>query len=308
MSHSLIASGENNSQIKELRIPECRGVWPYAPTFFYKSISFTVLNSNHHPVKNAVVRVNEKIIPFDQQQIRYFLRDSIPANFSVTVTCDGYDKLRYSKSELSCSSSPLKCVLFLIKPGEKYFYHDFFKRPYPPHPDKLVVHLKDPGSIDEFKKEIHKKGLLVNDTIFEPQPDTLNQFLPLTILVNSGLIIQKEDGSDFDSAFCQELGFLRELDMVQVAGPFIQHTNQPNDFITYDNILYVRQRLRYNSHEEINQMLKQIDHRFYIDEKRDLIVLPNETNEIIPQIIEQMYKLGFKGLITMNVFYNECLD
>src|SRR5690554_2737194 len=278
----------------------------------YEYVSFHIYNSDHEIIENAQVNVDGKNIPFDSRQKIYYLKDTFKIHFDVTVACEGYDTISYSRSNfLSFDKSFFSGVIRLIKPTEKFYYagEQGLKMPYAPHPDKLLLILdsrnypKDDSLWIKFENEIKQHGLKVNHSFIEVPTDPTEQWqYDSYVGLEYRLIIQKEDESDFDSDYCKELGYLRELDMVEAAGPLLILGGKSYNQVTYLNRISIYQPSTLYTSEEINQIVKQIDDRFYYDDKTHSIILPKETNEIVPRLFEQLKEIGFNGRISMMVY------
>jgi len=285
---------------------------------FYRFVEFHVLNSDHEKIENAQVIVDGKTIPFDSNRQTYYLADTFKTHFNVTATCKGYDTIAYSRSNFqSFDKSFFRGVIWLIKPTEKFYYAgaEGLKIPYAPHPDKLLVILdprkypRDDSLWIRFENEIKQHGLKVNHSFIEVPTDPFKQWKYNSYVgLEYRLIIQKEDETNFENDYCKELSYLRELDMVEAAGPLLILGGKSYNLVTYDNRINIyRPSIHYKS-EEINRIVKQIDKRFYYDDKTHYIILPKETNEIVPRIFEQLKEIGFKSRISISVYHNIILD
>jgi len=275
------------------------------------------MNSENEVVNNAQVFVDGKRIPFDAMRNTYFLADTFQLIFNFTAYCEGYDTVNYSRNNLqSFHHDFFMGNLWLIRTSEKFFYASdlWLKMPYTPHPDKLLVILnprnypKNDSLRIRFENEIEQYGLKVNNTFIAPPTDPIDLWKYNSYVgLKDRLIIQKEDGSDFNEDYCQELSYLRQLEMVYSAGPLLSFGHKYN-IVTYNNAINVYNPSRYYKSEEIDQILKQIDNRFYYDEKTQKIILPMETNEIVPQIMEKLKEAGFKGQMNMEIFFMVVLN
>jgi hypothetical protein len=285
---------------------------------FYEYVSFHIYNSDHEVLENAQVNVDGKNIPFDSRQKIYFLKDTFKIHFNVTVTCEGYDTISYSRSNFqSFHKSFFSGIMWLIKPTEKFYYvgAQGLKMSYTQHPDKLLVILdsrkysRDDSLWVRFENEIKQHGLKVNHSFIEVPTDPTEQWMYNShVGLEYRLIIQKEDETDFESDYCKELGYLRELDMVKAAGPLLILGGKSYNVVTYDNRINIYQPSTHYESKEINQIVNQIDDRFYYDDKTHSIILPKETNELVPRIFEQLKEIDFKGRISMMVYPNTVND
>ncbi len=285
----------------------------------YHSMELTILNSQNEPITDAKVLVDGVQIPYEAQYRCYFKIDTFNLWFNLEVIHPNYDTLRYNRQNLSsyASNNTFRTYLWLIKPNEKYYYatSQWLKMPYQSHPDKLLVILdsqkkpKQDSLLFHFEKEIKKMSLKISQTFTERPTDPKEQWqYDSYVGLSNYVIVQKEDETDFKSDFSSELAFLRHLDMVQYAGPFIINGTSEYDVITYTNSIQIRHPLRYYKSDEIHSFLQQIDKRFYFDEKLHSIILPPETNEIVPEIMEKLKALGFKAEMSMEVLHNVMLD
>lgn len=274
---------------------------------FFKGVNFRILDSEGETIKNAHLFVDGVPIPYDEQRQSYFLVDTFRLFFELTAYCDGYDTLKCSRNNLGGSDADFfDSFIYLKRPSEKFFYASsyWFKTPYTPHPDKLLVILdarkypRDDSLFIRFENEIKQHGLKINRSFIEAPATDFEQWkYDSYIDLEYRLIIQKEDESNFDSDECPELGYLRGLEMVYNAGPLIRKDKY--SLMTYSNSIYLFNAPRYHSNEEIHQIVKQTDERFQYDETNHTILLPPETNEIIPRIMEQLKAAGYKGEIEM---------
>lgn len=276
-------------------------------------IDLKVLNSDRKPIVGAQVFAGEVLIPYDSIHQSYFLIGHFKPFFDLKISHEEYDSLVYTNFNLSENG---RNHVWLKRPSEKYIYPDvnWFKMPYQPHPNKLLVILdsrkipKDDSLWIRFENEINQNGLKINRSFMEPPTDPVERWKYDSYHeLNYRLIIQKEDESDFDSVYCKELGYLRGLEMVRFAGTLICYVDKYN-IITYDNTIQLYNPSNTYKSEEINEIVKQIDKRFYYDESTGRITLPIETNEIVPQIMEELKKIGFKCKMSMNVYYNTILN
>lgn len=284
----------------------------------YRFVEFHILNSDYEKIENAQVIVDGKNIPFDSNRQTYYLENTFKIHFNVTVACKGYDTISYSRSNLqSFDKSFFRGVIWLIKPTEKFYYAGAqgLKIPYTPHPDKLLVILnsrnypRDDSLWIRFENEIEQNGLKVNHSFIEVPTDPTEQWQYNSYVgLEYRLIIQKEDETNFENDYCKELSYLRELDMVEAAGPLLIPGEKSYNLVTYDNRINIYRPSTYYKSEEVNQIVKQIDERFYYDDKTHSIILPKETNELVPRIFEQLKEIGFKGRISMVVYHNTVLD
>lgn len=284
---------------------------------FYQYVSFNVLNSENTIIENARVVVDGKEIPFDSIRRSYYLVDTFNFYFNMTVSCEGYDTLNYSRQNLqNFNTGFFRANLWLKRPAEKFYYaSDFWlKIPYKPHPDKLLVILdfrklqQDDSLWTRFENEIKQHGLKINHTFIETPSDPIEQWkFNSYVGLEYRLIIEKENGGNFDEEYCRELGYLRQLEMVYGAGPLVNLGDKYN-LVTYDNMIHLPYQLMHYKSEEINRIVKQVDERFYYDEKTNCIILPAETNEIVPRIMEKLKDAGFKEKMNMTLFFMTVLD
>lgn len=271
----------------------------------YYSMELTILNSQNESIVDAQVWVDGVQIPYEAQYRCYFKKDTFNVLFDVEVIHADYDTLRYNRQNLSsyASNHTFRDHLWLIRPSEKYYYASskWLKMPYQSHPNKLLVILKSQklSKVDSlnvrFENEIKKLGLKINKTFTERPTDPAEQWkYDSYVGLSNYIIIQKEDETDFETDFCPELATLRYLDLVQYAGPLIITGTNKYSMTTYVNFISLSRQLMYYDADQIHSFLQQIDKRFYFDEKRKCIVLPPETNEIIPHIMEQLRAIGFR--------------
>lgn len=280
---------------------------------FYKYVAFNIMNSEYEIIENAQVVVDGKNVPFDSIRKMYFLEDSLSVHFNVIVYCEGYDTLKYSRNNLQGDyTSFFRSTIWLIRPTEKYYYagEDGLKIPYVAHPDKLLVILdsrkypRDDSLRIRFEKEIKKYGLKVNYTFLEAPTEQFEKWkYDSYVGLQYRVVVQKEDGSDFDSDYCVELGYLRQMDMVYGAGPLFRVGGNKHNIVTYDNVIKIYRPERHYTSADIDLIVKQIDERFYFDEKINSIVLPIEINEIVPEIMEKLKEIGFKGRMSMMIYF-----
>lgn len=283
---------------------------------YYNSVQFTLLNSKQEKILNAQIFVDGVEIPYKTEYHSYYKNEKFNLLFDIVVICDGYDTLRYNRLNLYGSGDrDFRANLYLIKPTEKYYYADrWFKIPYESHPNKLLVVLKSERNpkrdslMLELEKELQKNGLKISKTFTEPTDPAQEWKYRSYAGLQHRVIIQKQDDTDFKSNFSAELAYLRYLDFVKYAGPFIINGTSEYDVITYSNSIQIRHPLRYYKSDDIHSFLQQIDKRFYFDEKLHSIILPPETNEIVPEIMEKLKALGFKEEMSMGVLYNTMLE
>lgn len=280
---------------------------------YYEYVEFTLYNSQGEKIENATVLVDGKTVSYDSSKHSYYLIDSISKNFKVEASCEGYEPISYLRENLTGSgSSFFRCFFHLKRPSEKFYYwNNWLKIPYQPHPNQLLVILndreypRDDSLRIRFEHKIQQKGLKINRDFPQP-PTTIEEEFELRGIVglNSRIIIEKEDGSDFDSDFCEELAFLRSLDEVSVAGPLIR-TSKYHVYTYGHKISLYQFGVNYNSEgakkrsKEINQLVKQVDERYYFDEKTREIVLPLETNDIVPKVMKKFREIGIKERMIM---------
>lgn len=274
---------------------------------FYKGVDFRILDSENETIKNVHLFVDGVPIPYDSTRQSYFLVDTFRMFFDLTAYCDGYDMLNCSRNNLGGYNTDFFSGFFYLKrPSEKFFYASdyWFKVPYTPHPDKLLVILDsrksagDDSLLIRFENELKQHGLKINRSFIEAPATPSEQWKYNSYVgLQDRLIIQKEDESDFDTDDCRELGYLRSLEMVYNAGPLIRKGKY--SLMTYDNTIRLYNPLRYHKNEEIHQLVKQLDERYYYDEKNHTIILPPETNELVPRIMEQLKEVGFKGQMNL---------
>lgn len=276
-------------------------------------IDLKVLNSDSKPIVGAQVFAGEVLIPYDSIHQSYFLIGHFKPFFDLKISHEEYDSLVYTNFNLSENG---RNHVWLKRPSEKYMYPDvnLFKMPYQPHPNKLLVILdsrkipRDDSLWIRFENEITQHGLKINRSFMEPPTDPIEKWKYDSYYeLNYRLVIQKEDESNFESDYCKELGYLRGLEMVNFAGPLISYVDKYN-IITYDNTIQLYNPSNTYKNEEINEIVQQIDKRFYYDESTRKIILPIETNEIVPQIMEELKKIGFKCKMSMTVYFNTILD
>lgn len=267
---------------------------------FYDQVQFSVYNSDFEIVKNATVLVDGVNVPYDSQRRIHYKEDTFKLNYDVIVFCEGYDTLRYNRKDLMGSQ------LWLIKPSEKYYYggNGHLKIPYTPHPDKLLVVLKSGRRVNRdslislFEIKLQEFGLN-NSFVKPPKNFTENWKYNSYVGIENRVIIKKQDSSNFESDFCKELAYLRELDMVRFAGPYINNGNLKYNLFSYDRLINIRNPLKYHTSEEIKSFLSQIDDRLYFDETTKYIVLPIETNEYVIHVMEELQSMGIEGEIYM---------
>lgn len=281
---------------------------------YYEYVYIKVINSDHEFLKDAHVFVNGINIPFVLEQQAYYIEDTFKMPVDIEAYSEGYDTLIHSFHYLSRDNS---AYLRLKRFSEKFYYagEDWLKMPYRPHPNQLLVILNDRKFPHDdslrirFENKIQQKGLKIYTDFPEPPSEGIDVMLLKSFVgLEYRVIIEKEDGSDFASDYCDELTFLRSLDEVLEAGPLIRlrgysvntYSNKIKLVRFGANILSEQAKER---SEEINQLVKQVDERFYFDENTWEIVLPPETNEIVPEIMDKLRELGVKEAMKM-VMYN----
>lgn len=192
--------------------------------------------------------------------------------------------------------------MYLSKPGDKYYYYTpNFRVPYQPHPNELLVVLKTKESIlceksiSEFERSIKKHGLIVSSTFLEMPSTDSEEYMKygsVSPSIRKQVIVKKEDGSTFNAASSTELAFLRQLEQVEYAGPLILMSTSYYDAFTYDHFIRLDYPLKGIEGVALTKLLKSIDERYFFDEKNYRIVLPPETNENVPQIMEKISESG----------------
>ncbi|MCO5260718.1 MAG: hypothetical protein M9916_11285 [Crocinitomicaceae bacterium] len=292
---------------------------------YYEYVELTLYNSQGEKIENATVLVDGKTVPYDSSKHSYYLIDSISKNFKVEASCEGYESISYLRENLTGSgSSFFRCFFYLKRPSEKFYYvNNWLKIPYQSQPNQLLVILNTKGfPIDDslrlqFEREIQQKVLKISPNFPEPPSDLAEEWIFKSIPeLEYRIVVEKEDGSDFESDYCEELAFLRSLDEVVGAGPLIIHSNiNKYHTITYDHKIRLYQfGVHYNTKflkersEEINQLVKKVDKRFYFDEKTRVIVLSPDVNEILPEIMDNLREIGItENMITMlfEMSYND---
>lgn len=280
---------------------------------YYEYVYIKVLNSEHEFLKDAHVFVNGINIPFVSTQQAYFLEDTFKMPVNIVAYSKGYDTLVHSSHYLSSYNS---AYLRLRRFSEKFYYagEDWLKMPYHPHPNQLLVILNDRKFPNDdslrirFENQIQQKGLKIYTDFPEPPSNSLNEMQLYSLVgLEYRIIVEKQDGSDFESDYCDELAFLRSLDEVLAAGPLIRfgyHVNTYNHKIRVvwfgSNLL--PEQIKERS-QKINLLVKQLDERYYFDENTWEIVLPPETNEIVPEIMERLRGLGIKEKMEMVLYH-----
>lgn len=280
-----------------------------------KTIRIELKNSIGENIENAKVLIDSVEIKYDTLTKTYFSIGNFSPYFNVKIICKGYEDLTYDRIDIpystNYSSTDFVARLYLSKPGDKYYYYTpHFRVPYHPHSDELLVVLKtnesiiSENNISEFENSIKKQGLVVYKTFLEsPSPNTIEymKYSSISPSIRKQVIIKKEDGSAFDTDSCTELAFLRQLEQVEYAGPLILMNNSYYDAFTYDHSIRLDYPLKNTDGETLNKLLKGIDERYFFDEKNYRIVLPPETNENVPQIMEKIYESGISEPLYMSV-------
>ncbi len=208
---------------------------------YYEYVDFKLYNSEGESIKNASILVDGKTVPFDSSRHSYLLIDSIRMFFNIEVFCDGYETISYSRENLEGSgTSFFRGFFYLKRPFENFFYvNNWLKMPYQPYSNKLLVILnsrefpRDDSLQIRFENKIKQQGLKINYTFKEQPVDPIENWKYMSYFgLYDRLIIEKEDGSDFENDYCAELAYMRSLDEVEVAGPLICFRDQYN-IITY---------------------------------------------------------------------------
>lgn len=280
---------------------------------YLKTIRIELKNSIGESIENAKILIDSVEIKYDTLTKGYFGSGQFSNDFTIEVTCKGYEKLTYNKKDLPFDQNSTDFVarLYLSKSGDKYYYYTpHFRVPYHPHSDELLVVLKNKesiiseNSISEFENSIKKQGLIIYKTFLEmlsPDSKEYMKYRSLSPSIRRQVIVKKEDGSAFDPNSCTELAFLRQLEQVEYAGPLILMNNSYYDAFTYDHFIRLDYPLKSIDGAALNKLLKGIDERYFFDEKNYRIVLPLETNENVPQIMEKIYESGFSEPLYMSV-------
>jgi len=278
-----------------------------------KSFYITLKNSSNEHVENAEVFIDGIQLDYDSLQKKYFTNGEFKRDFTVKALCKGYDTLNYKSEEIpySLKSNEVSIYLYLVRPGDKYYYYDkLLKWPYKPRQNELLVVLKPKeivvteNCIAEFENNIKKQGLIIHKTFFDPPPTNTKEYMKYSSLspsIQKQVIVKKQDGSVFDANSCAELAFLRELEQVNYAGPLIMIEDSYLGAITYNHFVKLDYPLKSLNITTLNNLLKEIDESYYFDEKNNRIVLPPETNENIPQIMEKIYAKGVHEILYMSV-------
>jgi len=280
---------------------------------YVKTIRLELKNSVGINIENAKVLVDFGEIKYDTLTKAYFGAGQFNDDFDIEITCEGHEKLTYNKKDLPFSQNSIDFVarLYLSKPEDKYYYYTpHFRVPYQPHPDELLVVLKtkesiiSENSISEFKNSIKKQGLIIDKTFLEmPSPDSKEymKYKSVSPSIQKQVIVKKEDGSTFNAASSEELAFLRQHEQVEYAGPLILMNNSYYEAFTYDHFIRLDYPLKSIDGIALTKILKSIDERYFFDEKNYRIVLPPETNENVPQIMEKIYESGISEPLYMFV-------
>jgi len=192
---------------------------------------------------------------------------------------------------------------------EHYFYQNGEKVYYPSHPNELLVIIKSNEAIvtgkdiSEFEDSIKSQGLVIYKTFLEPptDPTQIMKYNSYSPLIRKKIIVKKIDGSAFNKESSIELALLRMLEKVEYAGPLIMKDDDYYDAFTYDHYIRLEYPLKSIDVATLTKSLKAIDERYFFDEKNYGIVLPPETNENVPQIMEKIYESGISETLYMSV-------
>jgi hypothetical protein len=278
-----------------------------------KTIRIELKNSTSENIETAKILVDSVEIPYDTLTKAYFGKGPFNDDFNIEITDKGYEKLAYNRKNIPFSQNSIDFVarLYLSKPGDKYYYYTpNFRVPYQPHSNELLVVLKtkesiiSEKSISEFERSIQKHGLIVSRTFLEmPSTDSEEymKYHSVSPSIRKQVIVKKEDGSAFNNASSAELAFLRQHDQVEYAGPLILMSTSYYDAFTYDHFIRLDYPLKSIDGAALTKLLKSIDERYFFDEKNYRIVLPPETNENVPQIMEKMIGAGISEPLYMSV-------
>jgi len=192
--------------------------------------------------------------------------------------------------------------------NEHYFYQNDEKVFYPSRPNELLVIIKSNENIaaekdiSEFEDIIKSQGLVIYKTFLEPptDPTQIMKYNSYRPLIRKKIIVKKKDGSAFNRESSIELAILRKLEKVEFAGPLIMTDDNYYDAFTYDHYIKVEAPLKSMQINEFKKFVKEIDERYFFDEKTYRIVLPLETNENVPQIMEKFYQKDIPELMKMS--------
>lgn len=273
----------------------------------------TLKNSSNEHVENAEVFIDSIQLDYDSLQKKYFTNGKFNRDFTVKALCKGYDTLNYKSEEITYSlkSKEVSIYLYLIRPGDEYYYYDkLLKWPYRPRQDELLVVLKPKeifvteNCIAEFENDIKKQGLIIHKTFLDPPPTNTKDYMKYSSLspsIRKQVIVKKQDGSAFDAASSKELAFLRQMEQVEYAGPLILMSTSYYDAFTYDHFIRLDYPLKGIDGAALTKLLKSIDERYFFDEKNYRIVLPPQTNENVPQIMEKIIESGISEPLYMSV-------
>jgi len=272
-----------------------------------------LLNSEGEYVENAVLSVDSILATYNPANQSYSVSGTFDQNFNIIVFAEGYETLNYKSKDLpySINSDEISMNLYLIRPGEKYFYYQKqLKYPYIPREDELLVVLKPKeiivtdSCISEFENSIKKQGLIVHKTFLEPPHQNTKEYMKYSSLspsIRKKIIVKKQDGTTFDANYCHDLAFLRLLDQVDYAGPVIMTNDSYLDAFTFNHFIKLDNPLENIDSTKLNKILKEIDVRYFYDERKKRIVLPPETNENVPQIMEKIYESGIDETFNMAI-------
>jgi hypothetical protein len=273
-----------------------------------KTIRIELKNSTGENIENAKILIDSVEIKYDILTKGYFGSGQFSNDFTIEVTCKGYEKLTYKRTDLPYSQGSTDFIarLYLIGQGDKYYYrYSKLKVPYSTRSSELLVTLKKDINrstkeiIDSFEKIILKHDLIIYKNFLDGfiPSDSTNK--PIWDEPLSGIelqvVIKRKDGSNFEYDFCNELAFLRQLDEVDFAGPLIITGNNYQSALTYDNTVTIKlsNTSITNSNidiekAKINSIIKQIHINSFFDEDNLKIVLPLSSNEIVTQVIDQL--------------------
>lgn len=280
-----------------------------------KTIRIELRNSIDENIENATIIIDSVEIKYDTLTKTYFSIGNFNPYFDVKITCEGYENFSYNRRDIPYStyySTDFVARLHISKQGDKYYYYTpHFKVPYRPHSDELLVILKtkesiiSEKSISEFENFIQKYDLIVYKTFLElPPQNTLEymEYMSVSPSIRKKIILKKKDNSNFHADSCAELTFLRQLEQVESAGPIIMRNNSYYDAFTFNHFINLDYPLKSIDGAALDKLLKGIDERYFFDEKNYRIVLPPETNENVPQIMEKIYESGVTEKLYMSVF------
>jgi len=176
-----------------------------------QDVSIYVYDSGSKIVKNAMVKLNDEILPYDSLYHKYIKHDANIKNTEIvelTIECVGYktSTKKYNVKDFFKTKGELIKYTYLFKSTDEYYMSGRDSIPFEKNLKYLGLELQ--YKTDSSKIKLNK---ILKELRLEIVENTDYRFT----------VIKKKNGKEFDDGNCNELKLLRKNHLFRAVGPIV---------------------------------------------------------------------------------------